>query len=125
MRFRLNGWQRIGVVVSIAWFIGGGFWGSGLIEEQDGAGVVAAYKSCLESNADWAPCQQAFQRDWPVTMKYHWAETATFALVPIPAVWLFVYGLIAIWRWIARGFRSPQKNAAATQKTGAKRVNAE
>jgi hypothetical protein len=25
---RLNGWQRIGIVASVAWFLVGGFWGA-------------------------------------------------------------------------------------------------
>lgn len=105
MRLRLNGWQRIGVVVSIAWFFVGGLWSSGLIVEQDGAGAAATYARCIKVNADWEPCRQVFDRDWPVAMKYHWVETAAFAVIPILVSWLLIYGLIALWRWIARGFR--------------------
>jgi hypothetical protein len=30
MRVRLNGWQRIGIVLSVIWAIGGGLWGNAI-----------------------------------------------------------------------------------------------
>jgi len=101
---RLNGWQRLGVVASIAWALGGGYWGNDLgIHEGDY--VVNAYSTCLEtSGGDDAPCQRAFFRDYPQAVKYHWADAAIVGLVPIPLGWLLAYGIIALWRWVARGF---------------------
>jgi hypothetical protein len=34
---RLNGWQRIGLVTSIVWFIAGGLWGNKIALDEAGA----------------------------------------------------------------------------------------
>lgn len=125
MTFLLNGWQRLGVVASIAWALGGGYWGNDM-GIHGGDYVVSAYSTCLEtSGGNDVPCTRAFNRDFPEAVKYHWAEAAVTGLVPIPFGWLLAYGSIGLWRWIARGFGTGEKDATAPQKTGAKRSDAE
>ncbi len=105
MKFRLNGWQRIGVVVSIAWALGGGYWGNEIGIHQ-GDYVVNAYSTCLEtSGGDDAPCEKTFYRDYPTAVQHHWEYAAIAGLAPIAPVWLLVYGVIGLCRWIVRGFR--------------------
>lgn len=112
---RLNGWQRIGVVASVIWAIGGAIWGNNL-GIQEGDWVVREYKFCLARHSvqpdgtvpqdtDWGPCTRAFEKDYPAAVGNHWLYAAVFGLVPIPLGWLVVYGLVALWRWIRVGFK--------------------
>ena len=105
MRLRLNGWQRLGVVASIAWALVGGYIGNDAGIHQ-GDYVTDALTRCLEtSNGDDSACTRNFYRDYPEAVKYHWADAAIVGLGPIPFGWLLIYGFIALVRWIARGFR--------------------
>ncbi len=101
---RLNGWQRIGVVVSCLWAIGGAFLGHDYGIHQ-GDYVLRALARCLEHQTDWDPCHQAFSRDWPVAIADHWLYAAVVGLIPIPLGWLGAYGGIALVRWIRSGFK--------------------
>jgi hypothetical protein len=63
----LNGWQRIGIVASVCWFIGGGLWINGLVIDALGASARDDYRRCLDARSiqpdgtvpkdtDWGPC---------------------------------------------------------------------
>jgi hypothetical protein len=112
---RLNGWQRIGVVASFCWFIGGGLWINGFVIDDLTAPVTAEFRRCLESrsiqpdgnipvNSDWGPCFEKFGSDYTSAVANHWYYAATFTLIPIPTVWLIIYGLVALARRIKAGF---------------------
>jgi hypothetical protein len=45
---RLNGWQRIGVIASVLWAIGGAFWGNN-IRLREGDWVLEEYRACLHA----------------------------------------------------------------------------
>lgn len=109
---RLNGWQRIGMVVSLVWVIGGGLWGNSVGLSQGGY-VAEAYKRCLAAHFDdtgWAACSAQFKKDWPEAIKYHWHYAAAFAFIPIPLAWLVVRGLVGLVRWIRAGFSRQPPN---------------
>ena len=90
----LNGWQRIGIVLSVLWAIVGFFWGNSIAIDALGRGVSASYARCLEQRSvqpdgsvpkdtDWKPCQVAFERDWGPAVKDHWSYAAASAFIPI------------------------------------------
>ena len=75
-RFRLKGWQRIGIVLSVIWLIVGPVWGLILVHNLLWfVGVSDPYVA------------------------------ATFALLPIPFLWLFLYIVVWTVRWVRRGFQ--------------------
>jgi hypothetical protein len=112
----LNGWQRIGIVLSVLWAIVGFFGGNSIAIDALGSGVSASYARCLEQRSvqtdgsvpkdtDWKPCQVAFERDWGPAVKDHWSYAAASAFIPILIAWLVVYFFVALGRWIAAGFK--------------------
>jgi hypothetical protein len=119
----LNGWQRIGIVASVLWAIGGGFWGNN-IRIHEGDWVWQEYQFCIEhadakaensasslqaASEDVAKkldaCDKARDKSWPAAISYHWVYGAFFGLVPILLGWLTAYGIIALLRWIRAGFK--------------------
>jgi len=105
---RLNGWQRIGIVASVIWAIGGGIWGNNVGLEA-GNWPTEKYGMCLKVfNAE--PCRQIFEKEYPEAIKYHWYIAGAYALVPIPIGWLLAWGLFALVRWIRAGFTTAKNS---------------
>jgi hypothetical protein len=113
----LNGWQRIGIVLSVLWATVGFVWVDHSVAFNIGARFVEEdYDRCLwqrsiqpdgsvPKDTDWQPCINAFDRDWDRAVKYQWITALYFALIPILTAWLVAYGLVVVGRWIAAGFR--------------------
>jgi hypothetical protein len=124
---KLNGWQRIGLVLSVAWMLYGGYRGNeyGL---DLGNWVWEVHRACVDDawakrksvpysesanqqvSRDVDACDAESDRNWPEASKYHWHYAAIYALVPIPLAWLLIYGLIALVRWIRAGFIKTAEN---------------
>ena len=102
---RLNGWQRIGIVASVIWAVGGYLQ---MMGERNWASRM--FDLCLSipspGGADnWSKCRQEYERDFPQAFKDKQTEAVLVALVPIPIGWLVVYMVIWVVRWIRRGFK--------------------
>jgi hypothetical protein len=115
MSERLNGWQRVGIVLSVVWVIGAAIHEKDELNRQYEAAYDAAwrpvYDQCSEAQkrdpqtARGMDCLREAQRiAWATTPKVSGWSMALAALVPIPIAWLLVYALIALVRWIRRGF---------------------
>ena len=90
--FRLNGWQRIGVVGSILWAMAGGLWGNHLAIQKGGAIPIAHYKACVsQPDYDDDECSAAFDEEYTVGVRGHLAFAAMVALIPIVVSWPLVY----------------------------------
>jgi hypothetical protein len=101
--FRLNVWQRIGIVLSLVWAVGtaGNAWQSWGDRKDD---LDKAYFNCLfkpgttPSDCDTKDSvRQAAAEKYAGKLLLQW-------LAPIPIAWLVVYGLIWLVGWIRRGF---------------------
>jgi hypothetical protein len=115
---RLGGWQRIGIVASVVWFIFGGIRGNMMgIEEGDVA--VTGYSICLDSRTDTSTCSSEFEKNYKEDIKYHWWYAVIFGLVPIPIAWGIVYGARWVVRWIKAGFKASKSALpAAPDRSG-------
>jgi hypothetical protein len=89
--FRLNGWQRIGIVLSVLWAIVGAIWGLKI--------AAAPYDACMSNPAlDWKYCEVAYGSNLTPGYQIGWAVAV--GLLPISLAWLLIYVI-----WTVRGFK--------------------
>ena len=101
----LNGWQRIWLVASVCWIIGGSLWIHSFAIDDAHTGYEICFHSRSEGrSAENCESKYAANLHAVVADPYHWLYTAALTLIPIPIVWLIVYGLVALVRWIKAGF---------------------
>ena len=104
--FRLNRWQRIGIVLSMLWAVVAGLWGNHIAIQEGGAIPIAHYKLCIsQPDYDDDQCSATFDEEYAVGVGDHWAFAAMAGLAPIPVAWLLVYIVVWTARWIRRGFQ--------------------
>jgi hypothetical protein len=104
---RLNGWQRIGIVASVIWAIGGPIYVDYKAEKEAWEAMNQSYRGCMGAYNDDGRCMQ--EARWaservPRAFRtpINWVVTA---LVPIGLGWLLVYALVYLVRWIRVGFK--------------------
>ena len=107
---KLNGWKRLGVVLSVIWMPIGLFYGSGQAIEGATWQVSGALRACLERNASGMDtCDAAYTKDWAVAVaqSHHWWWGIAGAVIPIVVCWLLAWALVATVRWVmAGGFKA-------------------
>jgi hypothetical protein len=112
---RVGGWQRVGIVASVVWFVVGGLIGNHLALEEAGRRTTVEFDSCVNANKKqfgeygpydqvWTPCWQQHGNLYSRNAEGHWWIALLFALTPIPIGWLIGWLLIGTGRWIRRGF---------------------
>jgi len=111
---RHNGWQRIGLVVSIVWVLAGGLWGNKIALDEAGMLTRVQLNACVAENKVrygeygpydrvWSPCWRQSQANLMRNAEGHWRFAALFAFVPLPIAWLLAYALVYLVRWIRVG----------------------
>ena len=109
---RLNGWQRIGVIISLAWVFGFGGWGfysDGVRNDYWRAQIHGQYLRCVtaaESNQSRRDqCMDQQRRDLMSHIREpDWGFVALLLLGPVFAGWFTVYFGLFLFRWVRRGF---------------------
>jgi hypothetical protein len=109
---RLNGWQRLGIVLSIIWALSAAIYVRHAdVERAETFGKIN-YEVCLDSKSlahdnDLASCEQEREKEVAVWLKGSWLGSVAFmALVPIPLGWLAAFILIYFGRAQVIGFRA-------------------
>src|SRR3954463_11252559 len=97
----LNGWQRIGVVLSVLWVVGASWFQR--TSDVERASYMGQWASgvCQRINTtkelpDLPSCGAEFSRLFSVFMEGSWANVAFMALVPLLAAWICIYLAIGI-----------------------------
>jgi hypothetical protein len=93
----MKGWRRLGVVLSVLWFIGFGWWLRQA--DLDFAARYAGYATCI----DLGDCDRASERFLSVVTPW-WGIVIADAL-SIGALWLLAWIAVVVVRWVAAGFR--------------------
>lgn len=122
MKLRLNGWQRIGVVLSVLWGIGAAYYESNAINARETAAIsdqvellrricrMEQDQAITESRPFNRDCVEEFRKNVddflrnPAFRESRWS-IALAALVPILFGWLLAYSLVGLFKWIRAGFR--------------------
>lgn len=101
---KLNGWHRLGIIASVLWILIGGCCGNESAFRQ-GDAAVDAYIRC--SDLPYIPdsrCSAEFQTDYAAATADHWLVAAIYAFVPVVLAWLLAWIILALTRWVRRGF---------------------
>jgi len=121
---RLNGWQRIGVVLTALWFLFVLFHGAkGYLSVESGTGpfvrtIQGTPPHCTSPAPEPSPGQKTFSFEelhgcapdalvggTPDRSEFLWGELFAVAAIPPVLVWLLGYLLLGVVRWVAKGFR--------------------
>jgi hypothetical protein len=116
---RLNGWQRIGVILSVIWLIGGGFATRAIVDDDLRRDVDLQWRlveglSTPDQVALKAGDFEKVSTDGRVALKRSMDQevniwTIVWTLAPLIATWALVYILVWLTRWVRAGFtQSPQ-----------------
>lgn len=111
---RLNGWQRIGIILTIAWIIGGGLWLHGRNVEYAIKPRVDYMHMCgatydhndPDRSSRFAKCMDRadaipfLQSDVEIL-----GATAMQTLALLGLAWFLVYALLWMTRWVKSGFK--------------------
>jgi len=97
MRIRLNGWQRIGVILSALWIV--------FILS------FAVYELRFGSRYLLFIGPVTFESFTIYQDKMEWSRillgrVVATALLPIPFFWLVAYGFVYALRWVSKGFKN-------------------
>ena len=105
---RLNSWQRLGIVLSVVWAVGGGWYARSVHIETAQKVMDLNYQACAElksqkNDFNFGPCMENATKSYQIQMQGSLGDEALLGLAPIPFAWLLVYALIGGGRWIRRG----------------------
>ena len=95
--FRLKGWQRIGILLSVLWLLVGAW----LAQQAVYAPLRAGYSKCLSLSVPPSICKAELDKGIARKTEELPGAIAVFALGPIILVWLIAW----IVRWVRRGFQ--------------------
>ena len=121
------GWRRLGVVLSVFWFVGFGFWLGQ--EDHDSAWTASGYRTCsvvagarreiwidfdrtdpqvnenLEKIDRWQrQCEDIASAEYLRKATPMWGILAADAL-SLALLWLAAWAIVAVWCWVAAAFR--------------------
>ncbi len=108
--FKLNGWQRLGVILSIVWLLGSGIYINRLVTDSGMKSMVLVLNLCLDSSAssggqNTPSCTQKADDVYQDAVKNRYRDIAALTLIPLPIFWVLVYLAIFLYRWVCRGFK--------------------
>lgn len=104
---KLGGWTRLGIVLSVVWFIGSfGYWWMQYVDNKT-SGAWILYEACVKEQkktSDVCFNDRLAYRTAPTGSEA--TEIAMVSVLPIPFAWLLVSLVYLIVRWVRRGFAS-------------------
>lgn len=98
---RLNRLQRIGIVISILWALGAGYFERAHQVEFGQKWMAISSQACYDENPK--SFDSCYQKNFDIFMKPNWGNIGFFALAPIPLGWLIVFIFIRVYRWVKAG----------------------
>jgi len=112
---RLNGWQRIGVILSVLWIVGGGFVTHAIVDDSLRHDADLQWKlveglSPRDQVALKAGDFKKVSTDGLVALKHSMDQevntwTIVWTLAPLIATWALFYVIVWLTQWVRDGFR--------------------
>ena len=105
--FRLNGWQRSAIVLSVLWAIGAWLFIVKSFERDAEAISVRMYDDCVvHRSGPGEDCLNTMNQVRDFQMAIARKQAAARALLPIPIGWMVIWLANVMVRSIRRGFQS-------------------
>jgi hypothetical protein len=107
---RIGGWQRVGIVASVAWVICGGMYQHLADWKEARETAFAVGEVCfrgLSANATTKAVLDCGAREVQLRdtlMGDDGLNVALMAFGPLPLAWLAAYVSRGVWRWVRAGF---------------------
>jgi hypothetical protein len=106
---RIKGWVRVGVVLSVLWAVGAGFYQNNEEITRSDKFFQFAYEVCQKGkNVGSKPKDfDCFEQSWADAKPFRdprLADVLFMAFAPLPAFWLVAFLAVLIFRWVRRGF---------------------
>lgn len=106
---KLDGWKRIGVIVSVVWILGSGIFTYNAVGNSVIKNAAAQTLMCEEANnmAGSTECDKR-STDYLTNHNYDPLRASTsVAFIPVPLGWGFAYLILFLAAWVKRGFTRP------------------
>lgn len=110
---RISGWPRVGIILSIIWFLVGGLYARGSIVDTVGEQTIFDVDACIDQNktrfgekADFAQVSTPCWDQWSDIWHKHydasggWWPVLTVVAITTVTGWLIDLLLLSILRWI-------------------------
>ena len=107
MAIKLNGWQRIGIIISLLWFISAYEYQTSEISDKAVKTAGTMMRMCLDSTNNYKveDCFKEYNKYYLMESKYMYGNGLFMGIAPIPLAWLFVYLAIKVFAWVRQGFK--------------------
>jgi hypothetical protein len=106
MVWRLSGWQRLGLVLTLAWMVSFVGMSRVWVIHQAAASYSYTLQTCRahQDVTERLSCSQAADAVFNSDTKPRWVRSLLAAAWPVPLFWML--GWLAIWagRWVRQGF---------------------
>ena len=101
---RLNGWQRIGLVLSVLWAFGAAIHERNKQVNAANELFQSQYRICLEQANAVKNCHDNVSLQAAMDATAYWPDVAFYAFGPVIAGWLVVLITLKTFRWVSAGF---------------------
>lgn len=116
MKMRLNGWYRIGIILSVGWFVYAfGSYNTGRLDtalnlttaKYDGCMIDLASSGASESGKH-ETCSKKRNAEIDRMLKGSSWHALEYAIIPLIGAWLAMFIALFLFRWVRAGFAPPK-----------------
>ena len=104
----LNGYQRIGILLSIIWMVAGYNLQNRSNYKDAYSFSESQYNQCVAFKYSEQSCYDRKENDFKLIME-NVPNPLETAIIPIPIGWIVIYLIIGIYKWIRAGFKHADK----------------
>jgi hypothetical protein len=100
----LNRLQRFGIIISILWAIGAGYYERNAEMTVGRDFLNTSFETCMKMQTSTVnECLSEMSKNSDVWMKPNWGNISFIAFAPILLGWLLIWLSIRVYRWVKAG----------------------